>query len=72
MTVETRTRRATGNDVTVGRATELGLDPCGGDCKWYAVCEEHSQLVGFATRAQAERHAVVPSWCSECRAEHDL
>jgi hypothetical protein len=59
--------RETGTLVWVCNAEEQGLDPADGECKWYSICDDHSQLVGHRTLAQALGHASNPlGWCEVC------
>ena len=36
------------------------------DEKWYAVCDDHGNLLSTATRYLATYHAAIPSWCEDC------
>jgi hypothetical protein len=57
----------TGTLIVVVNAVEQGLDPVGGECKWYTICDDHSQLVGHSTLALAKAHAANPlGWCEVC------
>jgi hypothetical protein len=68
--LHTTTSRQTHRPVTTGHAEDLGLDPCGGDCKWYNVCDDHGSIVGHRTLALARSFAAVPvEWCEDCRIE---
>jgi len=60
--------RETGTLIVVVNAEEQGLDPgVDGDCAWYTICDEHSQLVGHRTLALAKSHASNPlGWCEVC------
>lgn len=56
-------------DVVVGlyRGEEAGMDTDGGKAPWSLVCEDHSHVVHFETRAIAEHHGVKPlGWCDVC------
>ena len=64
---QTRSRQ-TGTLVTTAHAFDLGLDECGGDCRWYNFCEAHGSIVGHASLALARSFAAVPTeWCEDCR-----
>ena len=61
--------RETGTEVTTAHAEDLGLDPCGGTCRWYNCCEAHGSIVGHSSLALARSFAAVPTeWCEHCRA----
>jgi hypothetical protein len=59
--------RETGTLIVVVNAVEQGLDPADGECKWYTICDDHSQLVGHRTLELAKSHAANPlGWCEVC------
>lgn len=60
--------RYTRAGVLVGlyRTADASLDTDAG--AWTTMCEEHSTLVGHATRRDAEAHLSAPDgWCDYCR-----
>lgn len=60
----TRTIRATGEKLTVGKPAELDLDPEGG--KWVTVCEDHKTHVYAPTQSAAYyTHGI--DFCDGCR-----
>jgi hypothetical protein len=68
--LRTTRARQTGRPVTTGHADDLGLDACGGDCRWYNVCDDHGSIVGHRTLELARSFAAVPTeWCEDCRIE---
>lgn len=65
----TRIARQTKTPVTVVSAEAEGLDACGGACKWYTICDVHSECIGHETKALAISHASDPlGWCEQCMA----
>lgn len=58
-----------GSNVVVGvyKGAEAGMDTDNGDAPWSLVCEDHSTILCFRTRADAEYHGVSPrGWCEVC------
>jgi len=77
MKTVTRKARSTGTYVTLGSAIDLGLDDCGGDLKWYTVCESHFTAIGHPTYHIAQSWSSAPEefcefcarpdeWCADC------
>lgn len=66
-TTVTRKARQTGTPITVGSAEALGLDPDGGNCKWYTLCDVHGTCIGHTTIHLAREWSSVPKeWCEFC------
>lgn len=62
-----RRNRRTGFLVAVATAHGAGMNEVDQGLNYYAICEEHSTLVGTETRAQAESAAAADDFCDDCR-----
>lgn len=60
--------RRTGFLVAVATAEGAGMNERDQGLNYYAICEEHSTLVGTETRAQAISAAAAADFCDDCRA----
>lgn len=63
----TRKSRATGYEVTVGHAHDVGLEYERGYVVWYTICEAHAECCGHDTYRTARWMAADPTaWCETC------
>lgn len=60
-----QTWRSGGRKVSVMTREDAGVDA---DTPWIASCDEHAEMIGCSTKANAVRAARFRDWCSECRA----
>lgn len=62
--IYTRKVRGTGETLTIGLATELGIDA---ELKYVTVCEDHNNIVEAANRELAYKTTGI-DFCDDCRA----
>lgn len=62
--IQRRKSQAFGVVVSIYKAEEAGLDPCGGP--YVTVCDAHGSLCNHETLREARAHAPHLNWCEEC------